>query len=169
MIKSYSISALILLIVTLIETAILSNITILPAVPDLILICVLYFSLLNGKMYGETTGFVSGLFLDFLSGAPFGFNCLFRTVMGYIAGSLYGFVNYSGFVIPMVMGAVGTIIKAFLIWIISLFFPSFVYTYTIISIPFLFELILNSLLTPFIFKLLNVFSRTLSVRSEEIF
>ena len=84
MLKSFSVSALILLCFSLLETAILSNISVLPAVPDLVLLCVLYFSLINGRMYGESTGFISGLFLDFLSGAPFGFNCVLRTLIGYL-------------------------------------------------------------------------------------
>jgi len=168
MVKSYSISSLILFCITLAETAILSNITVLPAVPDLILITVMFFSLLNGKLYGETTGFISGLFLDFLSGSPFGFNCLFRTFMGYLTGSLHGLVNYNGILIPMLLGAVGTVLKAFLIWLVSLFFPNYIMTYTLISIPFLFELIANTLLTPIMFKFLNVFTRMISSESEEI-
>ena len=44
-------------------------------------------------------GFFSGMFIDFLSGAPFGFNCLFRTVIGYIAGFLNQNINYTGFII----------------------------------------------------------------------
>ena len=66
MIKSILISTFILLCATIIESSILSNISFLLVVPDLVLICSLYFSLLNGKTIGETTGFISGLFLDLI-------------------------------------------------------------------------------------------------------
>lgn len=168
MVKSYSVSFLILLCFTLIETAILSNITILPALPDFLLMSVMFFSLLNGKTYGESQGFISGLILDFLSGAPFGFNCIFRTLIGYLCGFLHGSVNFTGFLFPMLFGAGGTIVKAFFIWMISLFYPSQVLSYTVLSVPFLCELILNTVLTPFIFKLLNVFSKMVSLNKEEI-
>ena len=76
MIKSFLISAFILLCSIVLESSILSNISFFYVVPDFALICLLYFSLLNGKTFGELNGFASGLFLDFITGIPFGFNCL---------------------------------------------------------------------------------------------
>ena len=81
MVKSILFSSFILFCATIIEASILSNINFLLVVPDLVLICTIYFSLLNGKTIGETTGFISGLFLDFITGMPLGFNCLYRTVI----------------------------------------------------------------------------------------
>ena len=86
MTKSILVSAFILLCAVIIESSILSNISFIYIVPDLVLICSIYFSLLNGKVVGETTGFISGLLLDFITGIPFGFNCLFRTIIGYVYG-----------------------------------------------------------------------------------
>ena len=57
MIRSFLSSSLILLCAAVLESAVLSNMTILPAIPDLSLICVLFFALNNGKILGETTGF----------------------------------------------------------------------------------------------------------------
>ena len=71
MILAFLLSTFILLISSLVQSAILSNMTFLPAVPDLCLICVLYFSLHNGKLFGEVNGFLSGVFLDFLSAIRF--------------------------------------------------------------------------------------------------
>ena len=91
MLKSILSSTFILLCTTIIESSILSNIPFLYVVPDLILMCSIYFSMINGKVLGETTGFISGLFLDFITGAPFGFNCILRTIIGYV----YGFFSKS--------------------------------------------------------------------------
>ena len=122
MIKSFSLSVFILFVTAMIESAILSNISILPVVPDLSLICLLYFSLHNGKLIGEGTGFVSGLFLDFLSGAPFGLNCLFRTLIGYIAGLFSRTVNSDGFFISLFLGILGTVAKGLILFVLSFLF-----------------------------------------------
>ena len=52
MARAYLSSILIILCTVLVEFAILSNITILPAVPDIVLLVLLYFSVLNLKVYG---------------------------------------------------------------------------------------------------------------------
>ena len=167
MARAYLSSILIILCTVLVEFAILSNITILPAVPDIVLLVLLYFSVLNGKVFGESMGFFSGMFIDFLSGAPFGFNCLFRTVIGYIAGFLNQNINYTGFIIPALIGLLGTITKAFLIWLTSLFYTKII-PYDIISTSFIFELIINTLLSPVIFKFLSHFNKIICVSTEEI-
>ena len=101
MIKSLLISTLFLFSATIIEASILSNISFLLVVPDLVLICCIYFSLLNGKLYGQISGFISGIFLDFITGVPFGLNCIFRTLMGYLFGLFSETIIISGLVIPM--------------------------------------------------------------------
>lgn len=80
MVKVFSVSTLILLIFAMVETAILSNLSFLPAVPDLVLLASLYIVMMNGKTAGVILGFVSGLILDFITGCPFGYNCLLRTL-----------------------------------------------------------------------------------------
>lgn len=167
MFKSFLCSFLILLCSVIVETSILSNISFLPAVPDLALICVLYFSFLNGKNYGQVSGFLSGLLLDFLSGSPLGFNCLYRTVIGYLSGVFRRTINASGFIVPSVIGLLATILKVFLIWLISLFFKS-IKIYNIFTFSFLFELVINVLLTPLMFKFLNSFRRILNIHEEEL-
>lgn len=167
MFKSYSLSMLAILCFALFETVILSNITVLPAVPDMVLIASIYISLLNGRGMGEITGFSSGLILDFLSASPFGFNCIFRTLISYIAGFFGGSINFKGFFIPFMAGLFGTLSKAVFIWLLSLFYTS-VIRYDILSIPFLFELVSNAFLSPIVFKLMDAFSGKLSVNKEDI-
>ncbi len=169
MTKSISVSALILFIAAIIEATIFSNITWLPAVPDFCMICVLYFSLQNGKFHGELTGFVSGLFIDFLSSGPFGLNMLVRTIMGFFSGMFNKTLNTDGFLIPAIIGFTATIIKGILLYLISILFPSSVLSYNPISWMFLFELIMNTILTPLIFKFLSIFNRVLLVKQENYF
>ena len=166
MIKSYAVSAIILFCAVLIETAILSNITILPAVPDLILLCTIFFALLNGKIAGEINGFIAGAFIDFLSGAPFGFNCLYRTLIGYIMGIIGHKFSFVGFFMPAFCAFFATLLKSLFVWIIAFLFPHVSAVYRIASLPFLFELVCNTILAPFVFKFLYLFESPLIQRKD---
>ena len=168
MVKSLLISTLILFSATIIESSILSNISFLLVVPDLVLICCIYFSLLNGKLYGEVSGFISGIFLDFITGVPMGLNCIYRTIIGYIAGFFSNTIIISGFVIPMTSVGIATLTKKLLIFIISLFFPKLnLNTYSIISYYFLFEFCANIILAPIVFKFLSFFKHQLSIHDTK--
>ena len=157
MIKSYLSSFAILIVFVLIETALLSNIFFLPAIPDFLLLCVLYFSIRNGKVAGEVTGFVSGLLLDFLSGSPFGLNCLVRTTIGFFGGFFHRMMNYESFFVNFVVGFLATLAKALLIYAVSLLFPGYVNSYHIFSSVFALELGMNTVLCPLVIKLLRSF------------
>jgi len=148
---------LILLGFALLESAVLSNIIFLPVIPDFLLICVIYYSFQHGKTIGETSGFMSGLFIDFLSGCPFGLNCLLRTVIGYVCGFFNRTFAMEGFLVPAALSLVATIFKVLLTQIISLFYPSVVNSYHIFSLDFGFELLMNTLFAPVIVKFLGFF------------
>ncbi|MBO4318937.1 MAG: rod shape-determining protein MreD [Treponema sp.] len=168
MILAFLLSTFILLISSLVQSAILSNMTFLPAVPDLCLICVLYFSLHNGKLFGEVNGFLSGVFLDFLSAGPLGLNWLMRTVIGYVGGIFNKTINTEGFFIPVLLGACATVLKMLLTWVLSFLFPSAIVAYNPFTLLFVFEIAINSILSPFIFKILGLFSRTLVLKPEDV-
>jgi len=158
MTKSYLSCLFLMIIAVLVETAILSKIAILPAIPDLLLICSLYFAVNNGSIHGQITGFSSGLLIDFLSGSAFGLNCLVRTVIGYLAGYLRKMLNLKSIFVTFLLGFLGTVLKALLIYLASFCFPNMVNTYNIFTNVFLCELLLNSILSPFVFKFLDAFS-----------
>ena len=166
MTKSILVSTFILLCAVIIESSILSNIAFIYVVPDLVLICSIYFSMLNGKVVGESTGFISGIFLDFITGIPFGFNCIYRTIIGYVFGIFSKTIIISGFVMPMLSVGIATIAKTLMVHLLALLFPNVhIYIAGIISYDFLFEFIENVLLAPFIFKFLSFFRKSLTVTS----
>ena len=148
------------------ESAILSNITILPAIPDFALMVVLYFSLRNGKTAGESLGFVSGFIIDFLSFAPLGLNSLVRTIVGYMGGWGNSALNVGGFFLPFFIGGISTIVKAILFFAIAFFFPQLVLTYKILSFEFFSEVLLNAFLCPFVFKFLGLFDKILVIEKR---
>lgn len=164
MTKTILISTFFLLSATIIESSILSNISFLFVVPDLVLMCSIYFSLLNGKVVGETSGFISGLFLDFVSGLPLGFNCLVRTIIGYLFGLFSESVIISGILVPVLSVGIGTTAKVILVQLVTLFFPNVsIYVTGLFSYEFLFELGINIILAPLVFKFLSLFKHSLSV------
>ena len=163
MIKVFSVSTLILFILAMVETAILSNFSFLPAVPDLVLLASIYIVMMNGKTAGVIIGFTSGLILDFITGCPFGYNCLLRTIICYFAGFFNKNLNFRGIFIPFLIGLCGTFAKVFITWLISLFLPNTVVTYSMISISFFTELLLNSFLAPVIFKIVGCFDKHIAM------
>ena len=168
MAKSILISTFFLLGATVIESSVLSNISFLFVVPDFVLICSIYFSLLNGKIVGESTGFLSGLFLDFVSGVPLGFNTLIRTIMGYLFGMFSGAVIITGFFVPILSVGIGTILKTILIQLVALFFPNIsIYITGLFSYEFLCELTINIILAPIVFKFLGLFRNSLSITTTK--
>lgn len=170
MAKSFLVSTIILLLVTILESSIFTNISFLLVVPDLVLICSIYFSLLNGKLYGEVSGLTSGLCLDFITGTPFGFNCLLRTIIGYVFGLFSETVIISGVIMPVLSVALGTIFKRLLLLLISLLFPSInVSIYGFITSEFLFEFCANVILAPIVFfflKFSNNIIQTSSIKDK---
>lgn len=166
MAKSILLSSFIMLCAAVLESSILSNINFLYVVPDLVLICSLYFSMLNGKLVGETTGFISGLILDFITGIPFGFNCLFRTIIGYVYGIFSKTIIISGIIMPMLSVGIATVVKTLMIQLIGLLFPNVhIYIAGFISFDFLFEFVENVILAPFVFSFLGFFRKYLIVAS----
>lgn len=165
MLRSYFTAAVMLLCFALFEAAILSNVRLLPAVPDFLLLCVMSFSYSNGRTFGVTTGFMSGMFLDFLSGSPFGLHCLLRTVIGWAGGFLRGTINIDGVFLPALLAFIATLLKAGLLRVISAFFPISVSHYDISSSAFLAELVMNTLLAPPVFRFIALFRAQL-VRGE---
>jgi rod shape-determining protein MreD len=123
-------------------------------IPDLAL-CILVFSAyVNGTMAGQVSGFCSGLFLDFLSAAPLGLNCLIRTLIGALAGIFKGSFFLDIFFMPIILCALATILKAIILLILHLIFnsiPAYSFTSSLLWI----ELGLNCLSAPLLFLILK--------------
>ena len=149
----------------LLETAVFANLTYLPAIPDFLLIITLFIALYNGPLLAESTGFVSGFLLDFLSASPLGLNALLRTILGFVFGLFHDVLNASSIFLQFVYGAIATIIKAIVVYIISFFFNGVVH-YSLFSQIFVTEVLLNAIFTPLMFHFLGLFSESLIVKPE---
>ncbi|HNY16100.1 MAG TPA: rod shape-determining protein MreD [Treponemataceae bacterium] len=145
------------LFMSLLEAAVLSNLAFLPVMPDLVMLVIVYVSFMNSSAVGSTTGFFSGLLLDFLSASPIGLNAFTKTVTGYVAGKFAGAFNLDKIVIPALMGLGATVLKALVTWILSFFFGPSVIAYRLIGFGLWLEIVANVVCAPLIFALLAQF------------
>ena len=83
-----AITAIILLISYVIETALLSSINFFGAAPNLVLVTIICYSMVSGKEKGVVLGIFTGVVIDILSSSVFGVNILLYTFSAAIAGSL---------------------------------------------------------------------------------
>jgi len=147
------------------QSTLIAKIAFLNVIPDLAL-CVLVFSAyVNGTMTGQVSGFLSGLFIDFLSAAPLGLNSLIRTLIGALAG-LFKDSLFLGYVImPVILCAIATVLKALMIFVLHLIISS-IPAYSFTNSLFWIELGLNALCAPLLFLLLRNFKPILIGRSQ---
>ena len=136
------------------------------AVPDIALIIVVFSAYANGMMIGQLSGFFSGIALDVLSASPPGLNSLVRTLIGALAGLMKGTFFMNSFLLPMLLCAAATLLKALIFFFLSLIFPGAVPSYSIASPALWIEMALNVFIAPFLFALLKRFSPMLAGRRE---
>jgi rod shape-determining protein MreD len=145
-------------VAALLQSVLLYRLTVYGAVPDLSLGILVFSAYINGTMSGQVTGFFSGLFYDFLSSSPMGLYTLVRTVVGALSGLLKGMFFLDKVVLPMLLCASATVVKAFMIFGLHLLFSSVVPAYPPLTTPvFWVELLLNTVTAPFLFGFLKLF------------
>ena len=163
MIKRTLLGLAFILIAALLQSTILSRLVLyIYAVPDLALCILVYIAYVNGTMTGQLTGFLSGFMVDFLSAAPLGLNAFVRTLIGAITGLFRGAFYLDSFLLPMALCAAATIFKTLVHYLLHLFFPGIVPFYSFFALTFWVEAGLNTILAPFVFGLLKLFSFLLS-------
>lgn len=150
-------TSLTVLFCALFQAAILSNLAILPVVPDLVLLVVTYVSFMNASLTGVTTGFISGIFLDFLSSAPVGLNAFTKSLTGFIAGKFSGACNMNRVGIPALLAFAATVLKALAVFALSLFFGAGINPYGLTELTLWLEIAANMVCAPIVFAILGAF------------
>jgi rod shape-determining protein MreD len=167
MVRSIIWTVIFSIVAAILQSTVIGMIPIFRVVPDLAL-CVLIFSAyVNGTMTGQVSGFFSGLFMDFLSAAPLGMNCLIRTITGAAAGIFKGRFFLDFFIMPAILCALATILKVVIIFILHLFMRSAVPAYSLTTSTLWIELGLNTLSGPLVFFVLRKFKPILAIRSSK--
>jgi rod shape-determining protein MreD len=126
-------------------------------IPDIAL-CVLVFSAYkNGTMTGQVSGFLSGLFRDFLSASPLGLNCLIHTLIGALAGLFKDSLFLDYVIMPVILCSVATLTRAIMMFLLHLVMGSAVPAYSLTNSVLWIELGLNALCAPLLFLILRSF------------
>jgi len=132
--------------------------------PDLALCIVVFSAYVNGTMTGQVSGFFSGLLIDFLSTSPLGMNSLVRTLIGALTGIFKGAFFLDIILMPVILCAAATMLKAFIMFILHLIMES-VPAYSFTSLDLWIELGLNCFFAPLLFLILKHFKPILTGRS----
>ena len=155
------------LVAAILQSTLLSHLTLYRAVPDIALGIVVYSAYVNGVMAGQLSGFFYGIGLDFLSAAPFGLNALVRTLIGALAGLMKGTFFLDIFLLPMILCASATLLKALILLLLNLVMGAAVLTYPLDAPTLWAELALNTFMAPFLFAFLRRFD-SLLIRKGEV-
>ena len=161
MVKNVIWTVVFVFVAAVLQSTLLSHIAVHRAVPDLALGILVYTAYVNGLMTGQVSGFFSGITLDLISAAPLGLNALIRTLIGALAGLIKGKVILDFFLVPMVLCAMATLLKAALLFPLSLIFSGAVPAYSLTTPTLWAELALNTLTAPLLFAFLRRFNTLL--------
>jgi rod shape-determining protein MreD len=150
---------ILIVVFTVLQSVVFKHGLIAGVTPDFALIILIFSSSQHGSFKAESSGFVAGLTQDFLSTTPIGFHALSRTLIGYLYGIFKGKLFIDPILVPVLLVAVGTFLKAVLsFFILSIFAQE--YSSVVFTRALGVEIGLNALAAPFLFalfKLLGVF------------
>jgi rod shape-determining protein MreD len=161
MIRSVLLSTLLILACSFAQSTWFGAIAILGVVPDLSLIVLIWVSYRNGLVEGPAAGFLAGFAEDFISASPLGFHAFVKTAVASLAALLHGSFFIDKFLMPIILGIAGTLVKALAAGLLFLLFGNVVHVYSIASRTLWIEAAYNGLLSPLVFLLLGPLSRFL--------
>jgi len=105
----------------IIQTTIVPLVAIDGAVPDLILIMLVFYTIRNGQFYGTVLGFIYGFIFDLITGSFLGSTMLSKTLAGFLAGYFYNenrlesnFKSYVFSLIVLLCASVDSVIYTFI-------------------------------------------------------
>ena len=166
MIKNIIWTVVFCLVAAILQSTLLYHLALYRAVPDIALGIMVYSAYINGTMTGQLSGFSYGLLLDFISAAPLGLNAFIRTIIGALTGLIKGTFFLDIFLFPMILCASATLVKALLLFALSLLTGGSVPSYPIAAPTLWAELALNTVLAPFLFAFLKRFSSLLTEKGS---
>lgn len=107
-----------LVVVAILQTTVVPQLTVWGASANLPLLVVVSWSLLRGSREGIIWGFIAGLVVDLLSGAPFGAATLSMIAVGFLAGLGHATVFRAHIALPLVVIFAATVVYGLLFLLI---------------------------------------------------
>ncbi len=116
------------------------------ALPDLVLVFVIFYALLNDAKKAGCYGFLCGLLEDLLLGRFIGINALAKGLTGYIIGALQGHVFKENLAVGVLSVLVGTFLHLIFLFVISLLSTAVFELNQGVFITLFYQALLNSIL-----------------------
>lgn len=104
-------------VAVILQTTVLHFLQIGGVKPDLLLIIVILAAVMRGKRMGAGLGFIYGLLEDLLVGKYIGLQALTKMLTGYFIGRLERRIFSDNVFVPVVVGALGTLIHSVLVFL----------------------------------------------------
>jgi rod shape-determining protein MreD len=101
------------------QSTLFAGISMKGTVPDIVLIFITFFALLNGSRKGTIYGVLCGLFEDLYMGRVIGINALSKGLVAFIVGKLQGNVFKENILVGIMMAVIATLINSVLVILIT--------------------------------------------------
>jgi rod shape-determining protein MreD len=111
--------ALLPLLAIFLQSTLFASYSIKGVVPDMVLVFVIFYALLNGAEKGARYGLICGLLEDLYTGRFIGINALSKAATAYIIGKLQGRVFAENVVVGIIGVILGSLLNACLFFILA--------------------------------------------------
>lgn len=147
--------SLIIIINFILQSTAISYFSIFGVVPNTSLIIIVAIALLKGKKVGSTTGLLIGLLQDIVFSSVIGVNAFIYFFIGYLMGMAEDKLSKENILLPVIMSIITTIGYHFF-YFLFMFFLNYDISFSIFFKQIvIIEMIYNSLLSIFLFKLFS--------------
>lgn len=116
--------ALLPLLAIFLQSTFFAGFTIKGIVPDLLLVFVIFYALLNGAGKGARYGLLCGILEDLYTGRFIGMNALAKTVTAYIIGRFQHRLFTDNMAVSIFSVIIGTILNALILTVLALVYFS---------------------------------------------
>ncbi|WP_054692026.1 rod shape-determining protein MreD [Syntrophomonas palmitatica] len=116
----YVVLALLPWLAIFLQSTVFSIYSINGTVPDLVLIFVSFFALINGAIRGTVYGFLCGMLEDLFTGRFIGVNALSKALTAYILGRIQTVVFKDNLLVGILTVLIATVINTFFLLLLSL-------------------------------------------------
>ena len=135
--------------------------------PDLLTVLIVFLAHREGRVVGQSVGFLGGILEDSIGLAPFGFHTLVRTALGYIMGFNREWRVEESPIAALLLVVIGYVVQIVLYTLLGTVASYSASITSTLSIQSIREGVLTVLVTPICFALFN-FLPTSRSHAEEI-
>lgn len=155
--------ALVILTAVILQTTLFARLTFFRVSPDIVLVVVISFALIEGPVTGAVAGFAGGMLRDLLLDAPKGLTGLAYLIVGYAVGSIRPYVASTSLMVPVAGVCAGSLAGTALYVVLAALLGQPTGPMPLVVQEVALTALYNTLLVPFVYpvvrKLLRMYRR----------